>query len=463
MNKSTALRRHRKTRLAKQEDEEFARSEARTRKWFTDTLTLVANLRRKDRTFHGLSQEFRFWKEVLLTEYRKSRDIGHARDVGAARENILRGFLTGSGFLPKKYGVTEMSTRVASTSGHVSGELDLVIYDTAESIALMQQQKAFQVLPVECTYGTIQVKSRLNRKNLKEAFENIASFKRLDSTHKKPAVISGGNSPYSFRPFGLIFAYESELSWPDLVEEVKTLCGETESHLICNSIFILSEGHMMPGSEARVAFHNSEIAELSEVVIHGRPDRADDVLYSFYYILMELLRATNIGEVPFNAYYNVPLVAGKYSYEFLMGPFVEVMQCGKHGAFAKEIASQNIEKLINWCQSTESFDWEKLNVEIFFAEKKKSAQPGRKGNVFVYNPKELPLDKVLAFENELALPDGTKAVTKAIDYDAIHLLSTRRTVLVPRLYLDEIIDPCPKCKSWEAFIVNNQPPRSGDS
>lgn len=456
MTKSTALRHPRKTRLAKQKDEQFAKGEARTRKWFTDSLTLLTNLRRKDRTFHGLSKEFRFWKESLLVEYRKSSDISHPRDKGAVRERILRSFLTGSGFLPKKYAVTEMSTCVASTSGHISNELDLVIYDASECITLMQQQKSYQVLPIESTYGTIQVKSRLSRKVLREAFENIASFKRLDPTHKNAVRLMGANRPYSFRPFGLIFAYESELSWADLVEEVQALCAETESHLICNSIFILSDGHLMPGSDSQPVFHNGEIADLPEVLIHGRPDRADDVLYSLYFILMELLRATNVSEVPFNSYYNVPLVADKHSYEFLLGPMAEVIPCSKHGPFAKKISPQNIEKLVSWCQISEAFSWNELNAAAFPSEGIRAGTGGQSKDVFVYNPDGLPLDKILYFDSEVTLPDGAKAVSKAIDYDPVGLRSTKQRVLVPHHYMEAIIEPCPKCKTWEAFVSNNQ-------
>ncbi|MDR6739122.1 hypothetical protein J2X56_001108 [Herbaspirillum sp. 1173] len=463
MNKSSAPRRPRKTRRSKQEDVEFSKKEESTRKWLTDSFVLLNELRRKDRTFHGLAKEFRFWKESLLAGYVKSKDIAHPRDRGAVREGILRSFLTNSGFLPKKYGVSKMSTRVASTSGHISNELDLVLYDAEESIILMEQEESFQVLPIESTYGTIQIKSRLNRTVLREAFENIASFKRLKPSHKPTVQFSNSRRPNSLRPFGLIFAYESELSWADLVAELKLLYSETEQHLVPNAIVVLSDGHFMVGDGQRAVLYNPDIAQLSKPVIFGFPDRANDVLHSFYSMLMELLRATTVSEVPFNGYYDVPLVADKYSYEFIFGPFVEVLKCAKHGPFAKKISVQNMEKLIAWCSESTAFNWMQLDAEIFMGSSGEENRRENSHNVFVYNPEARPLSQILANDREMTLPDGEKAVAKVLAYDAVHLLSTGQRILIPQHYMPVILDPCPKCKSWEEFSKNNMPVLEDDS
>lgn len=93
-------------------------------------------LRSKDREFHGLEREFYNYQAKMIVEYETTKDIKHPRDVGNARESILREFLN-NGCLPKKYSVSSTSVRVASPSGHLSHEMDIVLYDEDELITLM--------------------------------------------------------------------------------------------------------------------------------------------------------------------------------------------------------------------------------------------------------------------------------------------------------------------------------------
>jgi len=55
----------------------------------------------------------------MIVEYEKTKDLKHPRDKGNSREVLLRKFLKESGFLPKKYEVSDRSIRVASTTGHI--------------------------------------------------------------------------------------------------------------------------------------------------------------------------------------------------------------------------------------------------------------------------------------------------------------------------------------------------------
>ena len=41
----------------------------------------------------------------ILADYKESRDLKHPRDLGDAREGILRKFLRDSGYLPNRYAV----------------------------------------------------------------------------------------------------------------------------------------------------------------------------------------------------------------------------------------------------------------------------------------------------------------------------------------------------------------------
>lgn len=427
-----------------------------TRKWVTESEALVASLRQKDRTFHGLAHEFRYLQAELLGEYRKSMDVRHPRDVGTVREDILRNFLNDGGFIPPRYGVSRASTRVASTTGHVSKELDIVIYDAAESISLMRRQGSYQVLPIESTYGSIQVKSKLNRKELKDAFENIASFKGLKAEHPRKTQFGSTKGPLSSRGFGLIFAYDSDLDWSELVEEIKLLQAASERELLCNGIFILSKGHFVFGTSSYYALQNEQMLGADDLILHGFPDRSNDALYSFYAALMELLVGTQTSSPPYGNYFNVPLVADKYSYQFTFGHFTELMKCTKHGPFVKKISPDNLEKLVLLGQITEKRSWKSIRDELY--DFGSPVNPQRGDDIpcyFVYNPTNAPLSGILLQEIEGASDGEAKFVIKANSYVQVSLLSADLQVLIPNCYIAEIFEPCPKCKTWPTFAINN--------
>lgn len=168
MRKPAAAKQPAKRRLTKAEKEErakFASSEARTRELFLDQTNRGSALRSKEREFHGIEREFAYYQQDLLSEYNRAKDSKHPRDVGAAREQILRDALVNTGLLPARYAVSRSSARAASTTGHVSGELDLLLYDAMDAVPLMRRSDVYEVLPVESTYGTIQVKSKVSRLN----------------------------------------------------------------------------------------------------------------------------------------------------------------------------------------------------------------------------------------------------------------------------------------------------------
>jgi hypothetical protein len=116
--------------------ETFEEKEARTREFLVGQIERLVALRTKDREFHGLEREFLYAQAELLQLYQKSKDIKHPRDVGNAREAILGRFLATSGYLPKKYSVSNTSVRVVSTEGFISREIDILLFDPKTSVSL---------------------------------------------------------------------------------------------------------------------------------------------------------------------------------------------------------------------------------------------------------------------------------------------------------------------------------------
>ena len=130
-------KRKRLTAAQKEERKQYEERHERTKEFLTSLAIRSNKLRSKEKEFHGLERELLDLQTELLADYEKSKDIKHPRDVGAAREVLIRAFFLETKLLPKKYAVSEVSVRVASTSGHLSNELDLLFYNADDCFSLM--------------------------------------------------------------------------------------------------------------------------------------------------------------------------------------------------------------------------------------------------------------------------------------------------------------------------------------
>lgn len=179
MTKQQKTRKVRITKAEKERRAEFDKKEMNIREYFSNLNKHVNDIRSKERDFHGIIRELNYFQKNIEFEYEKTRDISHPRDLGNARENILKNFLKLSGLFPGRYAVSSRSVRVAAATGHLSNEIDIALYDADDGYVLMQRNEIYDVYPSENVYGVIQVKSNLTRKELSSAIKNIASYKKL--------------------------------------------------------------------------------------------------------------------------------------------------------------------------------------------------------------------------------------------------------------------------------------------
>lgn len=421
----------------------LATREAHTRKRLRDQADRAIALRSKDREFHGLEREFTHHQDDLLRLFDRAKDAKHPRDVGAAREELLRDFLVDNGLLPGRYAISTTSVRACSTSGHISSELDLLIYDSLDSVSLMRRGDAYDVLPVESTFAAIQVKSKANRKELREGFENIASYKRLKRITGSGARISIGR-PQSETGFGILFAYDTDLDWQDIVSEVRDFASSNPSNVWCNAIFVLSKGMLMHGNGEAAFARNNDIAALRSVQIHGYPDRQGRCLYQFYSVLLELLRNTRVQLPPVDQYFRLPFVAGEHSYEYSLGQFAEFASCKLHGDYSRKLTQEQLLKVIEWCKAAEPINWIKA-IDIAYGRSENPAAYARQpSDVRIYNPDALPLSEIL-IQDELMSHEGVEGSVKTLAFDSI--ITSGMQIFIPYYYeaRDGIINICPKC------------------
>lgn len=420
--------------MTKNKSEKPRRVEDEDNSFIKNTINASMQLRSKNTEFYGLQRELVQAQRRIIEEYKNSKDIKHPRDVGSARENILKNFLTESGLLPRKYGISTTSARVASPSGHHSKELDIVFYDDREAVVLMRRSGAIEYYPRESVFGTIQVKSNLGKTEIQDAFSNVSSYKMLyDNVEKFSGFITGGIRPTT-KGFGIVFAYDSDLEWSKLHSLITETAGLYDKSRWPNSICVLSKGIFLFGDGSQCFYHNSDIETLTEMKLHGMPDRDGSCLFSIYSMLMNLLESTAVKSPKVNDYYNLPHTTGELSYSFGLGSFAEVGRCEKHGEYLRKISSINLARVISFCRTETPINWVKAIDIAYGRNENNEAYQKQPGDIFIYNPERLELKDIL-----------TSREYTGLTFDAINTEGMQ--IWIPFYYAikENIVEGCPKC------------------
>lgn len=438
---------NRKTRITKAEKEQravFDEKEMNTRKYFSALNKHVDDIRSKERDFHGIIRELNYFQRNIEFQYEKTKDISHPRDIGNSRENILKDFLKLSGLFPKRYSISSRSVRVAATTGHISNEIDIALYDADDGYVLMQRNDVYDIYPSENVYGVIQVKSNLTRKELKSGITNIASYKKL---HRKKSNQPSFTRNISHSGFGVIFAYETEMHWNDIVSTLEEEIQNNESKLLPNAIFILNKGYFLFGNDSEyLSFNSDKMIDASNLIIHGFPDRDGCSLVSFHNLMITLLNNTQKGNANINDYYRLPLTAGNYSYEFNLGVFNELINCATHGQYHRLFKENALNTLVNYCANNQQINMVKLtDLAMGQTPDREEAYRRQPLMVTLYNPENLPIYDVMFHEVPMEV-DGREFMASTIAYD--HIICQGNNILIPYYYLvkEDMLEACPKCK-----------------
>lgn len=284
-----------------------------------------------------------------------------------------------------------------SRTGHISREIDLLFYNQAETVVLMRFPGVLEHYPAESVHGVIQVKSRLTSKSLQEALENIASYKRLE---RPTSVVSENGMGFFQSPtqkgFGVIFAYESDLTWQELVSVLEHWANSQPSRIWPNAVVVLRSGFFRYGQDNRAVLVSDDLEKITNPTVFGFPDRNDSCLYSLYLMLMNLLSKSSAWGPNIEEYFSLPQTADELSYRFSWGVFAELGQCELHGRYLREITPYSLRKIISAIENEPAINWIRATDLAYGKpdddEEKYHKQPG---DVKIYNTDNLPLPDIL--------------------------------------------------------------------
>jgi hypothetical protein len=162
----------------------------------------------------------------------------HPGDKGEEAEGILKAFL--NAHLPKRFHAD--SGIIIDASNQISRQTDVIIYDALTSPVYRAAERT-QIVPAHTVAAVIEVKSKLDKAQLADAYEKIASCKRLE----KPSLSSMDQSSTksgldSVGTMGIVFAFDSATSLATVGEHAKELNATIDSALWPEMIIVLDKG-----------------------------------------------------------------------------------------------------------------------------------------------------------------------------------------------------------------------------
>lgn len=166
------------------------------------------------RTYYSALQgQFKLQSRILTDV------LPHAGERGRNDEERFREFL--GRILPRKYSVGSGFVVCSETSVPVSSQTDVVLFDEFHNSPLHKELTA-HIYPVEIVYGTVEVKGRVEKRDLAKIVEDIAKMRALGKHRyyisygsvQKPSSDPGKNVVGQVElhtdipPRAFVFAYE---------------------------------------------------------------------------------------------------------------------------------------------------------------------------------------------------------------------------------------------------------------
>lgn len=217
-------------------------------------------------------------EQMRIDFERKTRQIPHAGERGAAREDVLRSFL--ADHLPERFGVD--TGFIIDAARAVSRQMDVVIFDKL-SAPVFRTSAQRRLFPVEAVAGAISVKSRLDANELDEATQNLASAASLGRFAGDRRDVVAGGVPIPFEHAGgepvftAIFAYQS-VELATLAQLIHAANQTLEPSLRVQLVGVLGQGiitYLLHGVLEPTYDPGATVGLVSE------PDLALPLFYSF--------------------------------------------------------------------------------------------------------------------------------------------------------------------------------------
>lgn len=182
-----------------------------------------------------LQERLRAVAKKVRVDFEESEHTKHHGSRGTEREEIVARFL--ELYVPGTVAVVH-NAEVISMDGQVSKQCDIVIVD--KRAPRLRDIKSHHIIPVECVYGVIEVKTRLTGSELVDACAKIATVKRLP----RNAYTQDGWAPPPI--FGQVFTFDS-IRMENLNDRLLKWCMENPREIHPDGVWVGDSGMLVWG------------------------------------------------------------------------------------------------------------------------------------------------------------------------------------------------------------------------
>ncbi|OEV27511.1 hypothetical protein AN219_22755 [Streptomyces nanshensis] len=174
-------------------------------------------------------------------DFQRAGAFQHKGGKGASREGIFHEFA--KDYLPGHVRAFH-NAEIISVNGETSAQCDTVICD--RSTPPLLDMDGYRIVPNECVYGLVEVKSFLDGDGLRKDCEKIRKAKTLPKTaYQKNLGGQRRQAPEDFKPFptvGMIFAFDS-INPETLGTHFAEWCSEHDRSECPDAIWLLGKGY----------------------------------------------------------------------------------------------------------------------------------------------------------------------------------------------------------------------------
>ncbi|MEU6453628.1 DUF6602 domain-containing protein [Streptomyces sp. NPDC047065] len=213
----------------------------------------------------------------MRADFEQSQVFNHNGESGTSREVLIQQFLRG--YLPAHVDPLH-NAEIIATNGDVSSQADIVVID--RGTPPFTTLEGFRIIPNECVYGMIEVKTSLDKKQLLDACNKITRLRSMPKTayRKIPGVITRTTSAYGetydhFPTSGIIVAFNS-LDLGTLGNHLMEWCKTRNPNEWPDSVWVIGKGYLQWGDPQTGVLYRSPTAGAALFQINAIPD--EDVL-----------------------------------------------------------------------------------------------------------------------------------------------------------------------------------------
>lgn len=190
-----------------------------------------------------LAEVMRAEAKRMRAEFEASEVINHSGSKGSWRESLVRELLQKNlpGHIRTMHG-----GEVVATNGEVSAECDIVLYDRSTPPFLGGD--AGGVVPTECVYGVVEVKTYLSKAELFDACQKLSCARRLPKTAYRPVATRPHYRAYGqewtyYPTTGMVFAFNGP-SLESTADNVRAWIRERSCEEWPDSVWVLGKGYI---------------------------------------------------------------------------------------------------------------------------------------------------------------------------------------------------------------------------